>query len=79
MLRRADQFPALSAVLAPPGVQSPAGRTNDIHGAREEMSQQPSASQDSGGEGGIEKDGRHASAATGSGRIAGPARQCRVT
>jgi len=66
-------------MFAPPGVKSPAGRTNDIHGAREEMSQQPSAAQDSGGERDIEESGRHASAAASSGQIADPTGQCRVT
>src|SRR5271157_4278554 len=51
ILRRADDLPALSAVFTPPRVQSAAGWTNDVHGAREEMCKHPRTSENSGGEG----------------------------
>ena len=57
--RRAHKLLAFPAVFPPPGVQRPAGWTNKVHGAGEQIGEHPGASQDSGSQRDIEQATRH--------------------
>jgi len=56
---RAYELSALATVSPPPSVQCPAGWTNDVHGAREQICEHPGTSQDSDGKREIEQGGPH--------------------